>query len=224
MDYNKLRQISRIQKDGLGDILKLGASFLPIVGTGIMGYDAIQNAKQGNWGAAALNALGAGLGLIPGVGGILGKGVSKLGALLGGAGKGILGAAGKVLPKVGAAAAPIAAQLGKMPAIAAAAPAVKGLASAGKAALPGLIAGAKGLGKGMLRAAGPYLPYLRQMAAGLRGSQFGIWGPQLALHMFTAPDRRSYGGGYGMMPYPQQGGVPGMVTSSGAQIMEAPEL
>lgn len=76
MDYDKLRQISKVQQAGLGrELLK----FVPVLGTGLMAYDAYQNAKQGNWGSAAIDAVGAGLGLIPGLGGFLGKGLQTVG-------------------------------------------------------------------------------------------------------------------------------------------------
>lgn len=91
MDYDKLRQISKVQQAGLGrELLK----FVPVLGTGLMAYDAYKNAKQGNWGSAALDAVGA---LLPGIGGVVGKGLSAVG-------KGITkiaGAALKPVAKVG---------------------------------------------------------------------------------------------------------------------------
>lgn len=61
-------------------MLKVGASFIPVVGGAVSLYDAYQDAKQGNWGNAALNAALGAASFIPG------------GVLLG-AGKGVLKAA-----------------------------------------------------------------------------------------------------------------------------------
>ncbi len=51
------------------DRIKGGASVLPVVGDAISGYDAYQAAKRGNYGEAALNAIGL-LPLIPSIAGV----------------------------------------------------------------------------------------------------------------------------------------------------------
>lgn len=51
---------------------KGGASVLPVVGDAISGYDAYQSFKQGNYGEAALNAIGM-LPMIPGLAGVIKK-------------------------------------------------------------------------------------------------------------------------------------------------------
>jgi len=50
--------------------VKGGASALPVIGDAISGYDAYQSAKQGNYGEAALNAIGL-LPFIPGLAGVI---------------------------------------------------------------------------------------------------------------------------------------------------------
>ncbi len=52
--------------------VKGGASVLPVVGDAISGYDAYQSFKQGNYGEAALNAVGM-LPLLPGLAGVIKK-------------------------------------------------------------------------------------------------------------------------------------------------------
>ena len=52
--------------------VKGGASVLPVVGDAISGYDAYQSFKNGNYGEAALNAIGM-LPLIPGLAGVIKK-------------------------------------------------------------------------------------------------------------------------------------------------------
>lgn len=52
--------------------VKGGASVLPVVGDAISGYDAYQSFKQGNYGEAALNAVGM-LPMIPGLAGVIKK-------------------------------------------------------------------------------------------------------------------------------------------------------
>jgi hypothetical protein len=52
------------------DRVKGGLSPLPVIGDAISGYDAYQSAKKGNYGEAALNAIGL-LPLIPGLAGMI---------------------------------------------------------------------------------------------------------------------------------------------------------
>lgn len=63
------------------DVANFGSYFIPGVGTARMGYDAFNDFRGGNYLGGAANLLGAGLSLIPGAGGFLGKGVSALGRL-----------------------------------------------------------------------------------------------------------------------------------------------
>ena len=49
---------------------RLAGRAMPGVGAGLYGYDAIQRARKGDWGGAALSGLGAGMSFIPGAGGL----------------------------------------------------------------------------------------------------------------------------------------------------------
>jgi len=59
-------------------LLNAGATFIPGVGTALMGRDAIKDFGSGNYLSGALNTVGAGLSVIPLVGGLLGKGTGML--------------------------------------------------------------------------------------------------------------------------------------------------
>ena len=59
----------RIAKSGAGKVLgKVGSRVLPGLGVAAYGMDAVNRAKKGDYGGAALSGLGAGLSAIPGVG------------------------------------------------------------------------------------------------------------------------------------------------------------
>jgi hypothetical protein len=63
----------RIAKSGAGKVLgKVGSRVLPGLGVAAYGMDAVNRAKKGDYGGAALSGLGAGLSAIPGVGLIAG--------------------------------------------------------------------------------------------------------------------------------------------------------
>lgn len=66
--YEHLVEEGLITENPLAGLAKLGGRVLPGVGAGLYGYDAIQRARKGDWGGAALQGLGAGLSLVPGVG------------------------------------------------------------------------------------------------------------------------------------------------------------
>ena len=79
MDRYKARQNAQTMIGGESSNLPLSmglADFVPFLGTGmqtqeaaIMGGEALQSAKQGNYGTAALQAGGAAVGMIPGIAG-----------------------------------------------------------------------------------------------------------------------------------------------------------
>ena len=59
----------KFAKSGAGKLLgKVGSRVLPGLGVATYGMDAIDRAKKGDWGGAALSGIGAGLSAIPGVG------------------------------------------------------------------------------------------------------------------------------------------------------------
>ena len=66
--YEHLVEEGVLTENPLGGLARLGGRVLPGVGAGLYGYDAIQRARKGDWGGAALQGLGAGLSLVPGVG------------------------------------------------------------------------------------------------------------------------------------------------------------
>ncbi len=59
----------KFAKSGAGKLLgKVGSRVLPGIGVAAYGMDAVDRAKKGDWGGAALSGIGAGLSAIPGVG------------------------------------------------------------------------------------------------------------------------------------------------------------
>ena len=59
----------KFAKSGAGKLLgKVGSRVLPGLGVATYGMDAVDRAKKGDWGGAALSGIGAGLSAIPGVG------------------------------------------------------------------------------------------------------------------------------------------------------------
>ena len=63
------RTAQKFAQSGAGKLLgKVGSRVLPGLGVATYGMDAIDRAKKGDWGGAALSGIGAGLSAIPGVG------------------------------------------------------------------------------------------------------------------------------------------------------------
>ena len=129
------------------DVANFGSYFIPGVGTARMGYDAFNDFRGGNYLGGAANLLGAGLSLIPGAGGFLGKGVSAIGRL---------GAKG--LARVGA------------PTLGKAMGAAGGMAGRGLTGMGNMVdRGVARVGQGMTRAVGA-VPRVGGMASGaMRG-------------------------------------------------------
>lgn len=76
LGHRALQKQARIKRAGFGDVAmgaaNMGTYLIPGVGTARMGYDAYKDFSQGHLLSGGANLLGAGLSLIPGVGGGLG--------------------------------------------------------------------------------------------------------------------------------------------------------